>query len=455
MLSFREPNFRRRSLPAFLILSWLAVSLPVFASPPSSGKAARRIRGLEREARTGREPLLHLLDAVLWPPRAAADAGLHGVEAGVGRLTDPEFIRRVEDFFYLVDRSAGWYPFLSSASDTRPMYGAFLFYRGDRTRLSAGGSYNDGDKWEVRASSSRKGKWKESVWKAELSALAGEDDDLRFAGFGPDPETDPRNPFRAGAPEGAAEYRQRRTQVRLRLSIRPSFRKTFALLVLYQSRKIHSPETSRSLGAVFDLDRLPGAEGRIRRWYGELSACADTRPDPTRVQAGVRVAGFAGLSLGGGSHPARYMRTGLDAAFFLPLPGRGRTAVARLEFDGGENLRDKVPIPFAEYPRHTLFRGISSRELSYVDERSLLVRLAYQWRLTPTFDAQLFADRLSAAARTKDLLKDGTWCAGMGWNLHGDRRVLAGLQIAFSSRGVRAVLSSGFPVDTTERFEER
>ena len=152
-----------------------------------------------------------------------------------------------------------------------------------------------------------------------------------------------------------------------------------------------------------------------------------------------------------GDH-SHFLRTGVDAALYLPVIKQTRLIVPRIVFDMVDNLNDSVPISFAEYPRQPAFRGVSSTRLLRNDEISLLSSLEYQWPLTYNLGGHLFAVHLVVTDSFSVLTRSNApYAIGFGLDLHGADSELARLSISNGSEGWRFLLTVGISSHTSDR----
>ena len=199
--------------------------LPVglgLASPAVVGAAEdENVRGVEREGRPALRPWRPLLGVVFFLPRHALDRLILGGERTAGILADPEFIARVEDFFYLIDDRLAWYPRLQLASGVTPLVGANLSDQGEGPRGTTYGALHSDQTWELGGDVSHSWERGNAVWTASLVAAVHPDDDLVFYGIGPNPKNDLRSAFLETPAEDHGFYRQQRQHLRFTLAVRP------------------------------------------------------------------------------------------------------------------------------------------------------------------------------------------------------------------------------------------
>jgi len=374
-----------------------------------------------------------------------------GYSAGI--LGDPELIAQVEDFFYIVDDKLGWYPGVVFSSGLTPLYGLNLFYKAGSGHATWDGAYNNDDQWRTGVELS----YMRPSWNTVLSGRIERDNDQVFFGIGTDPINDVRSFFLPDASAGQGNFFQRRAYVRLETSLRFAEFWDLVYTTALQRRQIKEPATgTKRLSAVFDVASLPGGQETINQSYNELALRFDTRQDDKRITPGVFLESYSGLSEGLGNDAMRLWRVGGEADIFVPIIRQNRFLVPRLLIDGIINLNDGTPIPFTEYPRHPLFRGVSSRKIIRADRWSLQSSLEYQWPLTPTFLGHLFTDYLMVGHDPSDFsTKDAVWAAGLGILLHQDQADLGEVQITTGSEGIRLLLSVGFATNSGRRLDIR
>lgn len=406
------------------------------------------IRGIERNEKRRSDTIRHVINAGLFIPRHAIDGLLYPVSYGIGHADE------IEDILFFFDDKLGWYPLLESASGFSPLYGLKVRYNDERFGVSLRGRYASGERWESKAKMSYSHETDGAAWEIGLAAFIEQDDNRDFFGIGSDPMNDPRSFFispNADFDNGA--YFQRRENIQLTFSLRPSAKWKLLFTNFYQKRTITDPSEERQrIGVVFDLSKLPGAQEPAKQIYNEISARFDTRKYKGQPSKGLSLEGYAGLSSGIDGDESQFFRTGVDLAAYIPVIKQNRLIIPRIVFDMLENINNDVPIAFTEYPRQLTFRGVSTRTLLRSDNLSFVPSLEYQWPLVYNASGHIFADYLVVAEELGDLsFSDSVWAVGFGIDIHSIDSRLARLEFSSGSEGFRFNLSIGQSQATNDR----
>lgn len=444
---------RPRTLPIRAFLAGIAAFAAFAAAGVARAEDADDVRGVETRARTTADVAREAADAVLFLPRLAVQGVLYSSGFGIEATQDARFVARTKDLLLFLDRG-GIYPRVAFSSESFPALGANLFYRGSRFGVVGGGAYSNDEFWVGSTHLSWQGPIGSRVLKVTVSGRVELEDDRVFYGIGAHPRSDPRSAFLAGTTQDEGRYLQRRGDVDAVVALRAASRLELFLDARYRTRRPENPtDGGDRFGDVFDLAALPGARELGRQVYTELSGRYDTRPYPGVLSPGFRAQAYAGVSTGVGDDRSRLFGSGVDASAYLPVLLRNRLLVVRGVLDMVENLRDAVPIPFTEYPRHLTFRGVSSsRTILRTDEWVLVPSVAYQWPLTDNLSSQLFVDGLLVARQVEELSLGGApWAAGLALEVHTRHHGLGRLVVGGGSEGARIGVDLGSPITDNDR----
>jgi hypothetical protein len=427
-------------------------SAPNLAVAADSARDPDDIRGVEIRGRRADDPLRGAVDGLLFLPRLAVHGVLSSTGFGIQATQDSRIIPRAQDLLLFLDRG-GVYPRVALSSESSPALGATFFYRGTTAGVTAGGAYSNRDFRGASSHLSWQWPFGDRVLKVSLNGEVQDRDDMTFYGIGPHPRSDPRSARLPGTSAESARYLQRREQVGAVVGLRTARNLELFWDSHFRIRRVRSPdEGDDRLDDVFDPDAL---HADSRQLATELSARWDTRRHPGILSRGVRAQGHAGVSTGRGRDRSRFLRAGADVAAMLPMLRDNRIILLRGTLDTVENLRDEVPLPFPEYPRHLTFRGTSSSHtILRADVWVLVPSAAYQWPLNDNVGAQLFVDGLLVAQRASDLSWSGApWAAGLAVEIHTRHNGLGRLTISGGSEGARIGVDVGGPIADNNRSE--
>lgn len=409
-----------------------------------------RLRGLERDKKESREPLRTAGNVMLFVPRTLIDGILYSAGYGALLVDDSKFINKVENIFYLYGKQLGWYPLASLSSGSQPAIGATLFYRRKSLGLSLGGYYGDNELWSSKIKLLYVFLKGNTVWKINIAARIKKRNDYEFYGFGSNPIKDPRNSFQPNASGEFGVFTQQLTRIQTVVGMRPSQKWEFFYTGFYQERRIKNPddEDKDNLENVFDTSTIPGTqvgkENIGKQVYNEIAARFDSRKYRGQISPGIKVEGYAGVSLGVSDDESRFSRAGTDIAFYIPVIKQTRLIVPRAILDVMDNLNDDAPISFADFPRQPAFHGVSSRTLLRTDKISLVPSLEYQWPLTFTVRAHLFADYLLVSPSLNQLtISNAPYAYGFGIDFHGVNSEFGRFTVSTGSEGIRFLFTIG------------
>jgi hypothetical protein len=181
-----------------------------------------------------------------------------------------------------------------------------------------------------------------------LEGLADTRSHLDFLGLGQNPDADPRNAFRPGAPTHTALYSESRSRLITGLGFRPAQNLEVLLSTSITRSKVDDPpeHDPAALTRVFQPGTVVGAP-RCNEYftsaycpvetdiiYSELSLRFDTRRSVSMPSSGLLVEGYGGLGSSAGDVPTRFARTGARAAAFLPLVRATTILSPRIILDG-------------------------------------------------------------------------------------------------------------------------
>lgn len=424
----------------------------------NSNREYENLRGIERKSKDGSRAFKTTVNAVLFIPRTVTDGLLYSAGYGANLIGDSKFIEKTENILYFYNRQLGWYPIVSISSGSNPAAGAAVFFRNKSRGISIAGAYGGSEFWASQIKTFYIFRTGETVWKISFSGRINKRDDYEFYGFGSDPSSDPRNSFNTDASEEFVLFAQRLLRTPLVIGMRPSSKWEFFYAGFYQERQLSSPDNGnkRNLTNIYNAGNLPGAEtgngSTEKQIYNEISIRFDTRKYRNRISPGIRVEGYAGISVGVDDNESRFSRSGLDAAFYLPIIKNNRLIVPRLVLDMVNNLNNDVPISFADYPRQPTFRGVSSKTLLRTDEISLVPSVEYQWPITFNIGGHLFIDYLIVAdSFNKITFSNSPYAYGIGFDLQVSNREVARFSVASGSEGLRLDFSLGFTLHTNDR----
>jgi hypothetical protein len=412
------------------------------------------LRGVEREERYSDETLRSAIDVLFFIPRESVDGLLYLTGRGLQFATDPDVIEKVENILYFHKYRAGWHPLLNIDGDWNLEMGAKLFYRGDRFESSIRGKYVEPKHWKTRAELELRNRNAAVPWNIELSGIISEREDREYYGIGNYPATDSRSHFLPETDEESGEYFQRLKRLQFIAGIETGANWTWRWTSYIQERFITNPEDDDDvIKQVFEISQLAGVGTEAMLAYSEISLGFDSRDTGAKTPVGIDAEGYVGYT-GGIDKDIRFLRSGIDFAWHIPVIKQNRLIVPRLAFNMIENLNDEAAVPFAEYPQHPTFRGVSSRHLLRIDNLSLVPSFEYRWPLTHVLQSCLFVDGLMVAQEIDKLtIADAPWAAGLGMNLRLHYGEQAGFRLAFGSEGFRGTLYLGLPGDKTARSE--
>lgn len=431
-----------------------AQSITSIDSADTTTKNYEDFRGTVRKHRSADFIVRKIIASGLYIPRETIKGILQSTGKSASVISDEKFIAHAEDFFFVLDKRAGWFPSVVLSTGFAPYYGLNLFYRDDSKSIVLSGRYRNRYKSGWQAKYNQEGIIDEKVWKISFLALADRFNDQSFFGFGAVPQTDSRNIFKTGSEE-FGRYFQKRIKYQAVFGIRPSKKLELFYTSYYQKRELgNSGISSRSVEDVFDVNLIPGFGVEGKQLYNEAAVKYDTRKFNKSLSSGKMFGGYLGYSQGVGGEKSKFLRMGFDVAAFIPVIKDNRIIVPRLIVDKIENIDDGNPISFVEYPRQRAFRGVSTRKLIATDNLSFIPSLQYEWPLSYRLTGQLFSDFIIVSEDLSSLTFDNArWAAGFGLVLHQGRSETGKFEIAYGSEGAKILFGFGSPLHNNERTD--
>ena len=433
-------------LPAVIADSSLTAS--------DSAYSYKSVRGIEQAEQCRGHALLHAIDYGLLLPRKTFDLLLTSAGFSAVLIDEKKIIRKFEDIFYIYDKKLGWYPVVNYLTGFSKGYGLSLFYNDGYFSSKIKTAYSNRNNWRTKLETSYTFFLHNYLWKTALSLRARRDDDNRFYGIGPDPQSDSRSPFQGNTDQEFGVFYQRRIEAEFSLGFRASPDWELFFSTTFRQRRISDPgrDNSQDIAAVFDISKLAGFARNNRKIYNELSLRFDNRENLRQAQPGIRNETYAATSVGLGGDRSRFFQGGTDLTVFLPVIFDRRLLITRSVFDLLVNLNDRQDIAFVDYPQHPAFRGISSRAFLRSDQVSWLNSLEYQWPLTYHLRSHVFADYMLVAEDASSFqFRGAPWAIGWGMDVHNPYTELARFYLSYGSEGFFARVSVGF----SSRYKDR
>jgi hypothetical protein len=411
----------RAALPYGWLLLVLAAGAPARAAAEDDAPEAApedSARGFEQAPRAAFLPA-----ALDWFGRFAVDTAnglaFHSAD-GLTSKDDPRTIKPPEDAVPL-ERRWGAVPKISFRTGTAQV-GANVFFREGRVGIVGGAVLGSTTNYDTSAAVSwQKPVGGERTLRVSIEALHLSDTKHRFYGIGSAPAVDPRSAKLPDAPSDYGRYRHLSDRIAAMVGLRVSPRVDAFVSTQYLEQKAETlPDDPFSIEKVFDLTKLAGALTPSRQIYSEAAATWDTRRYRGNLGGGFTLTGYGGVSVGVGDDESRSLRTGGDAALFLPLWHGDRLLVPRVTLDTLTNLNDSVPFSFMTYPRQLPFRGVNSA-ITLLRQDNVVVNtsLEYQWPLSAAFTAAAFAQGV-LVGHTLDTVttRSAPWNSGVRVELH-------------------------------------
>ncbi len=414
----------------------------------------KSIRGIDQAEQCTGHGLLKALDYGLLVPRKTIDLLLTSAGFSAVLIDEKKIIRKFEDVFYIYDQKLGWYPVVNYVTGFSKGYGISLFYNDGYFSTKIKTAYSNRNNWRTKLETSYTFFLSNYLWKTNLSLRARRDDDNRFYGIGPNPQSDERSPFQNSSSEEFGVFYQRRLEAELSLGFRPSPDWELFFSTTFRQRRISDPGRgdASDIGQVFDINQLSGFASSNRKIYNELALRYDNRENLRQALPGIRSETYVATSVGLGGDRSRLFQGGSDLTLFIPVIFERRLLVTRSVVNFLINLNDRQDIAFVDYPQTPAFRGISSRAFLRSDQISWLNSLEYQWPLTYHLRSHIFTDYLLVAPDAVSFqLKGAPWAVGWGMDVHNPYTELARFYLSYGSEGFFARVSVGF----SSRYKDR
>jgi hypothetical protein len=424
----------------------------------SFDSATTNLRGVEQEERSRSSTTRSVLSTVFFVPRTAVDAVLLPMGYSIFLFSDTRWIANIGDMFYIHGRPIGWQPIVNLSTGEAAAFGATVYYRPGSFGSSVGGYYGDEKIFLFKGDLEYGFVSGNTVWQLGLSGKTMGREDFRFYGYGNDPQSDPRNSLKTNAAEEYGVYAQEMVKFQFVAGMRPSHRFEFFYTSMFQHRTLSIPDDDEidNIDHIFDLTALPGfgsgMEAESEQFYNELAIRYDTREYQGALFPGVRIEGYAGLSVGVGNDSSKFSLTGIDAALHIPVIKRNRLLVPRVSFAYLNSINSDAEILFANYPRQLTFRGVGGQSLLRTDKYSVVPSIEYEWPLSPLLKGNLFLDYLLVGHSLDDLsFSDAPYAYGLGISAHSFHAERARLAISNGSEGFRMLLTFGLGTNANNR----
>ena len=417
------------------------------------------VRGLEQKKTAGDETIRSVTNNFLYIPRKIARGIFVSAGHGAYLIDESKIIEKTSDFFYLYERRIGWYPVIAYSASSGIAGGAKLFYNRMPFGSSLGGYYGQNGLWQAKFNAVHSGQLGENVWRLKFTGKIKNRENLKFYGIGSHPKNVSRNVYNTGREEDYGLFAQRLSRLQLVAGIRPAERWELFYTVFFQKRDLSIPDDNdnENIDKTFDATQIPGLQngaGTDRLVYNEIAARYDTRRFRGQISPGIRIEGYAGFSEGVGSSNSRFLRSGLDTAFYIPFIKGNRLIVPRIVLDMADNVNNDMDLIFTDYPRQPSFRGNSSRTLLRNDNISAVPSLEYQWPLSFSIRGHVFVDYLLVSDTFENLsFSQAPYAYGFGIDFHGIENELARVTVSHGSEGVRVQLTVGLKGHDNDRTE--
>jgi len=409
------------------------------------------LRGIEREEKYADEFWRKPVNVLLFFPRNTTGGFLYFTGRGAYHATNPELIAKIEKFLYFYDRRLGWHPLLMLDSDLLPEAGAKGFYRSKRFSSSLRGTYTNSEKWKGNSEF----QWLNNSgiihWDAVLSAQISKRD-RKFYGIGKNPLSDPRSNFDPNTVEEMGIFVQRRERIQFKIRIHNNRLWEYLLKSYFQNRELLNSELDGlPFDNIFDSNTLPGGKLYQSRetYYSEIALRLNKMNLKLLQSSWINLEFYSGY-LGSVENDGELLRAGTEFSISTPVLKQNRIVTTHMALNIIENLNDKIPVPFTEYPLHPCFRGVSEHSILRTDNISLVPTVEYNWKLTHNIGGFLFTDFLLVSETINNLsVENAPWAAGIGIQLSSQGHVF----LAYGSEGIRASLSIGADFGKNDRLE--
>ncbi len=406
-----------------------------------------QLRGLENPVEPSIRPSRKFANALLWPLRATVDLVFLATGMAGGLLENEQLVPRARELFFTRGGELGVFPTVFLETGVNPNIGMRIIGSAGPLVSSLRGGYGgpDANVVEGRLQLAVQRPNPTVVW---LEWMHDRRTGLGFLGVGQNPESDPRNHFRAGPQVGL--FRERRERLILGYGWRPAPDLEVMMSTSYAQRYDEPPRESleRALEAVFEPESIVGGgERQSRVLYSEVAARYDNRAGRWIVGTGVMSEIYGGVSEGVGWDDSRFVRAGFRLAGFLPFVRRTTILSPQVVVDTLSPLGGR-PVPFRELTGQPSFRGINNRR----DFDSVVMSLDYRWYVVPFLAGRLFVDVAKVVPSLAQWnFDDLRWATGLGFDLHTAETQIGRVAVAVSPDGARFNFSLGVP----SRFGDR
>jgi hypothetical protein len=466
-----SPTGLARALPVLLCGALLGARARADADVPPGERALDpgRVRGVSRPAIAPGDAQRTLASGLLFLPREMVELLFLASGTAASLIRDEQVVPRVEDLLSPRPGNISVFPTLFLDTRRRTSVGAQLLAAGyeSATRLAFGfGGVHD----LVGEARLHLGLPLPLPVALSLEGLADERSTLDYIGVGQEPDTDPRNRFRAGAATHDALYEEQRVRAIVGAGLRPTANTEILLSASFtRSRVEDTPGGGPStLSRVFVPGSVPGAPGfglpscpdragvaacpeESRIVYAELALRLDTRPTVAKPSPGILVEGYGGYAFGTGDDPTRLVRLGGRAAIFVPVLRATNILSPRIILDGLATPGD-AQVPFTALTSQPDFRGIDDR----IDRLSLVASLDYRWSVIEYVGARVFLDMATVGPDVGSMLNaPKRFAGGFGVDVYSGSTELAQMMVSLSSEGARAFFTFGVPPPFGDRQHRR
>jgi len=405
--------------------------------------ARREVTGVQRPASEPGDVARYVGSALLYVPRVFVDLAFLGTAVAAGVIANEQVVPRVQELVQTTTPGGRILVFPTAFVETgRPFnVGARMIAttRSAATSIRVGFGGIDDTVLESRFVYEIDAPLKGAI---NVELLHQRQDALDYIGVGQEPETDPRNQFRAGASSTEALYFERRTRAIVGVGYRLSDSMHLQLSTSVNRRKVRDSDgaEAQALSQVFEPGSVPGASEDAWVIYSETAARVDTRTLRGAPSSGVLLESYAGTArrfLRGPS--VSFLRTGGRVAAFIPIY-RSTNILSPAVFVDGVVPLGGLAVPFTELPQQPEYRGIDDRR----DNISLVAALSYRWLLVDHVGARLFVDTATVADEMSNVdVTSLRFAGGFGLDLHTASAEIGRISMSGSPDGVRLLFSVG------------
>lgn len=375
---------------------------------------------------------------LLYVPRTATELVFITTGTAAGLIEEEQVVPRIGDMLHPGEGEIRIFPTAFVETGTGANVGVRVIGRADNVATTVRAGYG-GAHDLVTESRLRLGFREPLPFALSLEALHDERSSIGYRGLGQEPERDPRNRFRATAPELSATYREQRERFIASTGVRPAADTELFVSSSYSRRRLlDPPDAANTLGAVFEPGSVPGAYSSVQTVYSELALRLDTRSSRAGPAPGFLLEGYAGRGDGVSESRHHFVRAGGRVAGFFQLLHPGNVLSPKLLLDGLQVTEG--PVPFVELPRQPDFRGFDDRR----DFVSAVASLDYRWAIARYLAARAFADVATVAPSVSELRLEGLrYAGGFGFDVYSRNAPLGSIAISGSPDGARFFLYFG------------